>query len=88
MVKARCEGQKSQGTVGHVHSSRKIYADDFWRDSQLRTKDDVVQIILANISKRIPVQMTESVEDRLVSLIGEVYNNAVEHSESEYMSGY
>lgn len=54
---------------------------------QLHTKDDVVQIVSANISKRIPVQMTENVEDRLVSLIGEVYNNAVEHSESEYIIG-
>ena len=54
---------------------------------QLHTKDDVVQIVSANISKRIPVNMTERVEDRLVSLIGEVYNNAVEHSESEYIIG-
>lgn len=54
---------------------------------QLHTKDDVIQIVLANISKRIPVQMTERVEDRLVSLIGEVYNNAVEHSGSEYIIG-
>lgn len=54
---------------------------------RLRTKDDVIQIVAVNISKRIPVQMTESVEDRLVSLIGEVYNNAVEHSESEYIIG-
>ena len=54
---------------------------------QLHTKDDVIQIVSANISKRIPVQMTERVESRLVSLIGEVYNNAVEHSESEYIIG-
>lgn len=54
---------------------------------QLHTKDDVIQLVSRNISKQIPVLMTEKVEDRLVSLIGEVYNNAVEHSGSEYIIG-
>ena len=47
----------------------------------------MIQIVSENISKRIPVQMTEKLKDILVSLIGEVYNNAMEHSESEYIIG-
>ena len=54
---------------------------------QLQNKNDVIQIVSENISKRIPVQMTEKLKDILVSLIGEVYNNAMEHSESEYIIG-
>lgn len=54
---------------------------------QLHTKNDVIQLVSKNISKKIPVRMTEKLKDILVSLIGEVYNNAVEHSESKYIIG-
>ena len=50
---------------------------------QLHTKNDVIQLVSKNISKKIPVRMTEKLKDILVSLIGEVYNNAVEHFESK-----
>lgn len=54
---------------------------------QLHTKADVISLVTENISKRIPVQMTEKLSDILVSLIGEIYNNAVEHSGSDYIIG-
>ena len=54
---------------------------------QLHTKADVISLVTKNISKKIPVQMTEKLSDILVSLIGEVYNNAVEHSGSDYIIG-
>ena len=55
---------------------------------RLQTKTDVVKLIVENISKQIPIKATESVKDTVVSLLGEVYNNAVEHSESNYVIGH
>ena len=37
--------------------------------------------------KQIPINATERVKDTVVYLLGEVYNNAVEHSESKYVIG-
>lgn len=54
---------------------------------RIQTKMDVVNLIERNISKQIPIKATETVKDILVSLLGEVYNNAVEHSESDYIIG-
>lgn len=54
---------------------------------QLETKEDVIMLVSENISRRIPIQMSENFKETLVSLIGEVYNNAVEHSEGKYTVG-
>lgn len=54
---------------------------------QLETKNDVILLVSENISKRIPIQMSENFKEILVSLIGEVYNNAMEHSEGNYTTG-
>ena len=54
---------------------------------RLPTGNDVIQLVSENISKRITLQMTEKLKDILVSLIGEVYNNAYEHSGSKYIIG-
>ncbi len=62
----------------------KINLMTFFR---LQTKTDVVKLIVENISKQIPINATERVKDTVVSLLGEVYNNAVEHSESNYIIG-
>ena len=54
---------------------------------RLQTQNDVVKLIEENIPKQIPIKAIEIVKDILVSLLGEVYNNAVEHSESKYIIG-
>lgn len=54
---------------------------------QLETKENVIQLVSENISGKIPIQMSENFKEILVSLIGEVYNNAVEHSERKYTIG-
>ena len=40
-----------------------------------------------NISKQIQIKATERVKGTVVSLLGEVYDNTVEHSESNYIIG-
>lgn len=52
----------------------------------IETSDDVVQIV-SKITKEAPVKMSEDLLAIFASKIGEMYNNAMEHSESEYIIG-
>ena len=54
---------------------------------QLYNKNDVIKLISGRIYRNIPIQMTDKFEEILVSLMAEVYNNAVEHSEADYIIG-
>lgn len=58
--------------------------EDFF---QFRSENDVILLISSRIHHNIPIQMTEKFEEILVSLMAEVYNNAVEHSEGDYIIG-
>lgn len=48
---------------------------------------DVITLISNSVYPNIPIQMTDKFEEILVSLMAEVYNNAVEHSEGDYIIG-
>ena len=49
--------------------------------------DDVVKLVTKNVSHNLPINTTEKLEEILVSLITEVYNNAKEHSEATCIVG-
>lgn len=52
----------------------------------IETPDDVFQIV-SKITKEAPVKMSDDLLAIFASKIGEMYNNAMEHSESEYIIG-
>ncbi|MBR2214866.1 MAG: hypothetical protein IJ849_03790 [Selenomonadaceae bacterium] len=53
---------------------------------RLENPTDVIQLVARNLEDA-PIQMTDKLNEALVSIIGEVYNNAVEHSEAKYVMG-
>ena len=53
---------------------------------QLHNKNDVIKLISSQMY-HIPIHMTDKFEEILVSLMAEVYNNAVEHSGADYKIG-
>lgn len=67
---------------------------DFYRERRhdcqtffrLEKLSDVIRLVEKNMQDA-PIIMTEKMSEILVSLIGEVYNNAVEHSCAKYVMG-
>lgn len=55
--------------------------------SLLKEVNDVVRLVTDNVSRNLPIKTTEKMEEILVSLIAEVYNNAKEHSEAKCIVG-
>ena len=53
---------------------------------RLERLSDVITLVEQNL-RDAPIQITEKLNEVLVSLIGEVYNNASEHSEAKYVMG-
>lgn len=72
----------SMGIVGYYREQKKNCRSFF----RLDKSEDVVKLVEDNI-KDAPIQMSDDLKELLVSLIGEVYNNAREHSEAKYVMG-
>ena len=72
----------SMGIIGYYREQRRT-CRSFLR---LERSADVVKLVEDNI-KDAPIQMSEKLKELLVSLIGEIYNNAREHSEAKYVMG-
>lgn len=72
----------AMGIMDFYRFNRKN-SNTFFRLDKL---SDVVTLVEQNL-RDAPIQITEKLNEVLVSLIGEVYNNASEHSEAKYVMG-
>lgn len=53
---------------------------------QVHKSEDVLKLV-SKITKEAPIKMSEDLQEILASKIGEMYINAMEHSESDYVIG-
>ena len=56
------------------------------KNIRISSQNDVFQLV-SKITKEAPVEMSDELFSLFASKIGEMYNNAIEHSESQYIVG-
>ncbi len=56
------------------------------RFRRLKTQTDVFQLV-PEIINEAPITMSDGLEEEMVTIVGEMYNNALEHSGAEFIMG-
>ena len=61
--------------------------DTFIKIFQLNDTTEIIDLVRNEISSNMPIKMTDDFEEEFVSLIAEIYANAREHSEADFIMG-
>ena len=53
---------------------------------QIDDDSDIIKLIQDNMQD-VPIEMSDELTEEMISLIGEIYNNSIDHSNSDYIIG-